>query len=121
MTVLSRWLCRYALVISVLALSLASAIPGRSAGSPVLEPSHAALDSEWLPGIDNDQHITIFNGLLQGGGELGYVWGEDLYPRVTNRFSNQRKMIYMNLGALQAGGTSYDSTLAHEFQHVIHA
>jgi hypothetical protein len=75
--------------------------------------------SEWTPGVDDDQHITIFNGHITPHA-LGYFSGEDLYPRVVNRFSNERKMIYMSLSALSPGTALYDSVLAHEFQHMIH-
>jgi hypothetical protein len=80
---------------------------------------HALFGSEWTPGIDNDQHITIFNGQLPAG-DAGYFSGEDLYPRALNPYSNQRKMIYMQLGVEEPGTASYDSVVAHEFQHMIH-
>lgn len=79
----------------------------------------AIFGPEWTPGVDDDQHITIFNGHLPPRVE-GYFSGEDLYPRVVNKFSNQRKMIYMSLSSLTPGAAAYDSVLAHEFQHMIH-
>ncbi|HVA90178.1 MAG TPA: hypothetical protein VNL71_10075 [Chloroflexota bacterium] len=79
---------------------------------------HAAFGAEWTPGVDNDVHITVFNGNVPGVG--GYFSAEDLYPRVVNPYSNQRKIIYINLGAESPGTTGYDSVMAHEFQHMIH-
>ena len=82
---------------------------------------HAAFGTEWLPGIDNDAHTTVLNVLLQGAGEGGYVYAEDQFPRSVYPYSNQRKIAYINLGATALGTPSYDATVAHEFQHVIHA
>jgi immune inhibitor A len=79
---------------------------------------HAIFGQEWTPGIDSDAHITIFNGRVPD--VAGYFSGEDLYPKVVNAYSNQRKMIYMNLGDLKPGSSGYDAVLAHEFQHMIH-
>ncbi len=79
---------------------------------------HAAFGNEWTPGVDNDAHITVFSGNVPGVG--GYFSAEDLYPRVVNPYSNQKKIIYINLGAEEPGTSSYDSVLAHEFQHMIH-
>ncbi|MGH2388661.1 MAG: hypothetical protein ACRDIE_10700 [Chloroflexota bacterium] len=79
---------------------------------------HAAFGTEWTPGVDNDAHITVFNGNVPGVG--GYFSAEDLYPRVVNPYSNQRKIIYINLGAEEPGTSGYDSVMAHEFQHMIH-
>jgi hypothetical protein len=78
----------------------------------------AIFGKEWTPGIDDDQHITIFNGLVPD--VAGYFSGEDLYPRSVNAYSNQRKMVFINLPAVQPGTSYYDGVLAHEFQHMIH-
>jgi immune inhibitor A len=79
----------------------------------------ATFGQEWSPGVDDDQHITIFNGLLPPA-VAGYFSGEDLFPTAVNRFSNQRKMIFMNLTYTKPGSTYYNAVLAHEFQHMIH-
>ena len=78
----------------------------------------AVFGAEWSPGVDNDPHITIYNGAVPD--VAGYFYAEDLYPRSVNAFSNQRKMIYINLGATRPGTNYYDEVLAHEFQHMIH-
>ncbi|MEW6233536.1 MAG: hypothetical protein AB1566_14655 [Chloroflexota bacterium] len=74
--------------------------------------------SEWTPGVDNDPHITILNARFSGA--AGYYSSADEYPQVVNRYSNQREMFYMNVDGLVPGTTAYNSTLAHEFQHMIH-
>ncbi len=79
----------------------------------------ALFGPEWSPGVDDDRHITIFNGYLSPRLE-GYFSGEDLFPHVVNQFSNERKMIYMNLSAVTPGASRYNSVLAHELQHMIH-
>jgi immune inhibitor A len=60
----------------------------------------------------------VFSGNVPGVG--GYFSAEDLYPRVVNPYSNQKKIIYINLGAEEPGTSSYNSVMAHEFQHMIH-
>ena len=73
--------------------------------------------SDAVPGL-GDQHVSILNGQVPD--VAGYVSYEDLFPRSVNPFSNQRKMIYLNLAVVQPGTDYYNSTLSHEFQHVIH-
>jgi hypothetical protein len=74
--------------------------------------------SEWSPGVDNDVHINIFNGNVPGVG--GYFSGADEYPKVVNQYSNEGEWFYINTQSLQPGNASYESVLAHEFQHMIH-
>ena len=52
----------------------------------------------------------------------GYFSSEDEFPRAVAPYSNERQMIYINLasGIGQPGTSEYDSTIAHEFQHMIH-
>ncbi len=81
---------------------------------------HATFGSEWLPGIDDDPHLTILNATGLGNGVGGYFSSNDEYPTAINPYSNEREMIYMNLDALLPGTADYNSTLAHELQHLIH-
>ena len=84
-------------------------------------PTHRALfGSEWTPGVDHDVHLTILNTHGLGRGVAGYYSSADEFSHLVNPFSNEREMFYINLDALQPGTESYDSTLAHEFQHMIH-
>ncbi len=74
--------------------------------------------SEWTPGVDNDPHISIFNGNVPGVG--GYYSSADEYSHLVNLYSNEREMFYINLDNARPGNDYYDSILAHEFQHMIH-
>ncbi len=73
--------------------------------------------SEWTPGVDNDPRITVLFASIFGAG--GYYSSADEYTRAINRFSNEREMIYIDIGS---GGdmAGVESTLAHEYQHMIH-
>lgn len=84
----------------------------------VYKTNRTAFGQEWTPGIDRDPHITILNADLPGVG--GYYSAEDLYPHSVNAFSNQRKMLYVSVTSYPLGTPDYDSTVAHEFQHMIH-
>jgi len=74
--------------------------------------------SEWRPGIDGNPRVIVLNAAFQGSS--GYFSSMNEYPRQIFPQSNVREMIIINLNALQPGTTSYDLTLAHEFQHMIH-
>ncbi len=78
--------------------------------------------SEWRPGIDGDPHITCLVGDLQSTstGTAGFFSAEDEYPRSVNPYSNEREMFYINSVNTTPGSTDFDTTLAHEFQHMIH-
>lgn len=84
-------------------------------------PTNRALfGSEWTPGVDNDVRLTILNTHGLGRSVAGYYSSADEYSGLVNPFSNEREMFYINLDVLQPGTKGYDSTLAHEFQHMIH-
>jgi len=79
------------------------------------------------PGIDGDPKITIlllnirdgFNGT--GGYVAGYFDPSNEYPLSAYPYSNQREMFFMNINPLLAfSPTEFYTTLAHEFQHMIH-
>jgi len=76
--------------------------------------------SEWTPGVDGDPHITCLIGDLKSASAAGYYSAEDEYPQLVNKYSNQREMIYLNSTAVLPGDGTFDRTLAHEFQHMIH-
>jgi immune inhibitor A len=73
--------------------------------------------SEWTPGVDNDRHVSIFNGNVPGVG--GYYSSADEYSHLVNPYSNEREMFYINLDSARPGNDYYDGILAHEFQHMI--
>lgn len=73
---------------------------------------------EWVPGVDNDEHLTILHARIPAVG--GYYSDLDEYPKAVYTLSNQREMIYMNLEFLRPGSGAYYATLAHELQHAVH-
>src|SRR5207237_3092571 len=75
----------------------------------------ALFGSEWTPGVDNDPHITVLFSPLRGAG--GSYSAADEYTKAVNPFSNEREMIYISTAG---GWNGLESTLAHEFQHMIH-
>ncbi|MDP3953927.1 MAG: hypothetical protein Q8Q06_00740 [bacterium] len=73
--------------------------------------------SEPLPGIDNDERITILlTPLIENAG--GYYDTTNQYSRQLVPQSNQRELIYLNALALNQQ-RKVSSFLAHEFQHLI--
>lgn len=86
----------------------------------IYDTDRAAFGSQWSLGPNHDAHITLLN--VAGLGPIGgYFSSGDEYPRVINPFSNERQMLYLNLGGgAVPGSRTYQTTLAHEFQHMIH-
>ncbi|SRR5579883_490199 len=85
----------------------------------VLPTDHAAFGREWATGPDRDPRITVLCANLPGD-VGGYYSAEDLYPAAVNAYSNQRKMLYVNVLDFQLGTPDFSSTIAHEMQHMIH-
>jgi len=76
----------------------------------------AVFGSEWNPGIDNDDRITVLvSQLINNAG--GYINTYDAYSRTIISNSNEREMIYLN--ALNILSKNNKAFLAHEFQHLI--
>lgn len=88
--------------------------------SKIYPSERATFGSEWSPGIDQDVHITILNAPGLGNSTSGYFNAQDEYPASIVPYSNQREMFYMSLDNLVPGSSDYNSTLAHEFQYLIH-
>lgn len=73
-------------------------------------------DSLPLPG--GDPHVVF---LLAGvPGVAAYFSGVDTYRRAVSPRSNEREMIFVNVDALPPGQPAFDSTMAHELQHLLH-
>lgn len=83
--------------------------------SKIYPTDRSLFGSEWTPGVDNDPRITVLFAPIPGAG--GYYASADEYVRAINPYSNQREIIYINIGG---GWEGIDTTLAHEFQHMIH-
>jgi hypothetical protein len=72
--------------------------------------------SEWKPGVDNDDRVTILiTKLVEDAG--GYFKLNDEYLKSQRGDSNEREMIYLN--GLYINGLLGKIFLAHEFQHLI--
>ena len=72
--------------------------------------------SEWKPGIDNDERITILVHPMIGGA-AGYFNPGDEYPKAQVSTSNQREMVYLN--SRYIASPLNKSFFAHEFTHLI--
>lgn len=72
--------------------------------------------SEWKPGIDNDNKITILFYSLKDSYK-GYFRTNDEYEKIQVPNSNQREMIYLNADYLT--DPFMKSLIAHEFTHLI--
>jgi hypothetical protein len=77
---------------------------------------HFFYDEEWSPGVDNDKRITIlFHQMKESA--AGYFNSGDEYPKIQNKTSNEREMVYLNTGIIFSSVAP--SYLAHEFSHLI--
>ncbi|PKL46651.1 MAG: hypothetical protein CVV42_15770 [Candidatus Riflebacteria bacterium HGW-Riflebacteria-2] len=96
----------------------------------VIYPTNTrTFGSEWKPGIDGDERITLlmfdikdgYNG--SGGFVGGYFYAVDsfLQEKLPEHVkSNQREMFYLDINPSDPASDRYLSTIAHEFQHMIH-
>jgi len=73
---------------------------------------------ERSPGVDGDPRLHVLCATFTGA--AGYFSTADAYPATVNPYSNQRDMFYLNLRYKTPGTDGFHSTLAHEFQHMIH-
>ena len=74
--------------------------------------------SEWTPGVDSDPRLIVLNAPFRGA--AGYFSGVNEYSRLVHPYSNECEMFFMSTLSLVPGSRDYNSTLAHEFQHMIH-
>jgi len=72
--------------------------------------------SEWKPGIDNDNRVTILIHSMKEQAR-GYFRYSDEYSRLQVPISNEREMVYLNADHII--GPLTKSFLAHEFTHLI--
>jgi len=76
--------------------------------------------SEWTPGVDGDVHLYILYARGVGKHIAGYFSSADEYPPQVFNYSNAHEMFVFNADATKLGQSYTYSTLAHEFQHMIH-
>jgi immune inhibitor A len=79
---------------------------------------HRYFGSEPIPGVDGDPRVVFL--LANVPGVAAYFSSVDAYPKAVNPRSNEREMVYVNLNAIRPGQSSFDSTIAHEMQHMAH-
>lgn len=89
---------------------------GKEFDSKIYPVLTSNFGSEWTPGIDKDEKITVlFHKMKKDTG--GYFNSGDEYVKAQNPFSNEREMIYLNSDNLFS--PLLKSLLAHEFVHLI--
>ena len=76
----------------------------------------ATFGSEWKPGIDNDEKITVLFTQIKGEAG-GYFNSADEFSILQSPNSNEREMVYLN--AKYVTTFIAKSLLAHEFMHLI--
>jgi hypothetical protein len=84
---------------------------------------HQYFGSEDSPGVDGDVHLYIVNLRNLGRGIAGYFEGDSELPKAVAPNSNEHQLFFMNLDTMarSIGSAYYNSVLAHEFQHMVHA
>jgi hypothetical protein len=91
--------------------------------------TRSMFGSEWSPGIDGDKRIYLYlldivDGYNPQAGQKSFVAGYfnagDCYPKSKQPQSNEKEMLYLDIFPSQPGSEKFLSTLAHEFQHMIH-
>ncbi|MBP7634837.1 hypothetical protein KBA41_11770, partial [Candidatus Ozemobacteraceae bacterium] len=93
----------------------------------------SAFGSEWKPGVDGDERITLLMFDIKDGfdpnGNGGYVGGyffagdeflQSQIPADVPVKSNEREMFYLDINPADPTEDRYMSIVAHEFQHMIH-
>lgn len=81
--------------------------------------NRAFFGSEWSPGIDGDPHLYIL--YARGLGSVnGYFSTSDEFPPQAHEYSNGHEMFYLSADYADLNDLYTFSTLAHEFQHMIH-
>ena len=76
--------------------------------------------SEWVPGVDNDPHVSILHARNLGDSVAGYYSSADEFVSDVREDSNEMEMFYINIENVTVNDDFYNGVLAHEFQHMIH-
>ena len=76
--------------------------------------------SEWSPGIDGDPHLYILYARDLGNSLAGYYSSVDEFHPLAHEYSNAHETFVLNADNIDFGKSFTYSTLAHEFQHMIH-
>jgi immune inhibitor A len=97
---------------------------GEAFDNQIYDSVRALWGSEGIPGVDGDPrlHGLFTHGL--GSGVAAYFTSRHIYPQEVFPTSNQHEMFFFNLDAIPPNfinSLGVESTLAHEFQHMIRA
>ncbi|HNW37060.1 MAG TPA: hypothetical protein PKM25_19120, partial [Candidatus Ozemobacteraceae bacterium] len=101
----------------------------KSFDEKIYPTNSSVFGSEWKPGVDNDERITLLfldikDGYQANGPNKGYVAGYfyagDEYNKEQNPQSNEREMLYLDIFPADPTKETYLGVVAHEFQHMIH-
>lgn len=76
--------------------------------------------AEWIPGVDNDPHLYILYAGDLGSSLAGYTASTDAVLPEAHPFSNAHEMFVINSDYQTLTDPYTLSTMAHEFQHLIH-
>ena len=76
--------------------------------------------TEWTPGVDGDEHLYILFTPGIGSQVAGYFSSMDSFPPALHPYSNAHEMFVLNEDNLTLDEEYTYTTLAHEFQHMIH-
>ncbi|HVN15115.1 MAG TPA: hypothetical protein VMT73_05190, partial [Anaerolineales bacterium] len=76
--------------------------------------------SEWTPGVDGDPHVYIVYTRGTGASNAGYFSSPDELNPLIHKYSNGHEIFFFNADNMSLGSEETYSTLAHEFQHMIH-
>ncbi|UCF62241.1 MAG: immune inhibitor A [Anaerolineaceae bacterium] len=93
---------------------------GKAFENKIYQTGHAFFGSEWSPGIDGDPHIYVLFARRLGVYIAGYFSSADEMHPLAHEYSNAHEMFVLNIDNLDVGEAYTLSTLAHEFQHMIH-
>lgn len=76
--------------------------------------------TEWIPGVDNDPHLYILYAGGLGDTLAGYTATTDTVLPEAHPYSNAHEMFVINADEESLTDPYTLSTMAHEFQHLIH-
>ncbi len=81
-----------------------------------------AFGREPFPGMDGDPRLHVLHTTGMGGA-AGYFLSGDQISRLGYPYSNQKEMFYISLNWMEfmRNPETYETVLAHEFQHMIHS
>jgi len=84
--------------------------------------TRAIWGTEPLPGVDGDPRLHILFATRLGASSAAYFARRHNYPEEILLHSNAREMFFVNLSTNSSVNSAFlQSTLAHEFQHMIRA